>query len=429
MSINIVVPEVGESIVDARVARWLKKPGDAVAAGEALVELETDKVDVEVSAPAAGVLETVAHGDGADVKIGEVLGTLSSSAASSSAYTSAKATADKKAPEDQKAGADNKGTEEKAPEEAAKTPEVTKTAPDVAATPSARRTAREKNVALDSVKAEGPRVTKADVDRSTETPAPAAKAPEPKPKPPALSGPSGLSGPSTRSETRTRMSKRRATIAKRLVEAQQTAAMLTTFNEIDMSAVMALRERQKETFKKKYGFGLGIASFFVKASIAALRDIPRLNAEIQGDEMVLKQYYDIGIAVGAAEGLVVPVLRDADRLSFAQIEGGIRGFAAKATDGTLTIDDLRGGTFSITNGGVFGSLMSTPILNPPQVGILGLHAIKDRPVAVAGQIVLRPMMYVALTYDHRIVDGSEAVRFLVRVKELIEDPGVLLVES
>jgi 2-oxoglutarate dehydrogenase E2 component (dihydrolipoamide succinyltransferase) len=196
-----------------------------------------------------------------------------------------------------------------------------------------------------------------------------------------------------------------------------------------MSAVMALRERQKETFKKKYGFGLGIASFFVKASIAALRDIPRLNAEIQGDEMVLKQYYDIGIAVGAAEGLVVPVLRDADRLSFAQIEGGIRGFAAKATDGTLTIDDLRGGTFSITNGGVFGSLMSTPILNPPQVGILGLHAIKDRPVGVGGQIVLRPMMYVALTYDHRIVDGSEAVRFLVRVKELIEDPGVLLVES
>jgi 2-oxoglutarate dehydrogenase E2 component (dihydrolipoamide succinyltransferase) len=298
--------------------------------------------------------------------------------------------------------------------------------PDVAATPSARRTAREKNVALDSVKPEGARVTKADVERSVE-PAPAE--PVASRAPIAPRAPVAPRTPAGRDETRTRMSKRRATIAKRLVEAQQTAAMLTTFNEIDMSAVMALRERQKDTFKKKYGFNLGIASFFVKASIAALKDLPRLNAEIQGDEMVLKHYYDIGIAVGAAEGLVVPVLRDADRLSFAEIEGGIRAFAAKAGDGTLTIDDLRGGTFSITNGGVFGSLMSTPILNPPQVGILGLHAIKDRPVAVGGQIVLRPMMYVALTYDHRIVDGSEAVRFLVRVKELIEDPGVLLVES
>ena len=225
------------------------------------------------------------------------------------------------------------------------------------------------------------------------------------------------------------MSKRRATIARRLVEAQQTAAMLTTFNEVDMSAVMTLRERRKEAFKAAHGVSLGVASFFVKAAIAALREFPRLNAEIQGDEMVLKQYYDIGVAVSAAEGLVVPVLRDADRMSFAEIESGIRGFAKKAQDGTLTLDDLRGGTFSITNGGVFGSLMSTPILNPPQVGILGLHAIKDRPVGVGGQIVLRPMMYTALTYDHRIVDGSEAVRFLVRVRELVEDPGVLLVES
>ena len=225
------------------------------------------------------------------------------------------------------------------------------------------------------------------------------------------------------------MSKRRATIAKRLVEAQQTAAMLTTFNEVDMSAVMALRERHKESFKARYGTGLGVASFFVKAAVSALREFPRLNAEIQGDEMVLKHYYDIGVAVGAAEGLVVPVLRDVDRMSFAGIELGIRGFAAKAKDGTLTLDDLRGGTFSITNGGVFGSLMSTPILNPPQVGILGLHAIKDRPVAVNGAAVIRPMMYTALTYDHRIVDGSEAVRFLVRVKELVEDPAALLIEG
>jgi 2-oxoglutarate dehydrogenase E2 component (dihydrolipoamide succinyltransferase) len=225
------------------------------------------------------------------------------------------------------------------------------------------------------------------------------------------------------------MSKRRATIAKRLVEAQHTAAMLTTFNEIDLAAVMALRDRQKQTFKDRYGVGLGVASFFVKATIAALREFPRLNAEIQGDEMVLKHYFDIGVAVGAAEGLVVPVLRDADRLTFAEIETKIRDFAKRAGDGTLTLEDLRGGTFSITNGGVFGSLMSTPILNPPQVGILGLHAIKTRPVAAGGEIVLRPMMYVALTYDHRIVDGAEAVQFLVRIKSLIEDPGVLLIES
>jgi 2-oxoglutarate dehydrogenase E2 component (dihydrolipoamide succinyltransferase) len=221
----------------------------------------------------------------------------------------------------------------------------------------------------------------------------------------------------------------RATIARRLVEAQHTAAMLTTFNEVDMSAVMALRQRHKESFKAKFGIGLGIASFFVKATVAALHEFPRLNAEIQGDEMVLKRYYDIGVAVGAPEGLVVPVLRDVDRMSFAAIEAGIREFASKAEHGTLALDDLRGGTFSITNGGVFGSLMSTPILNPPQVGILGLHAIKDRPVAAGGEVVIRPMMYTALTYDHRIIDGREAVQFLVKIKELIEDPESLLLEG
>ena len=222
------------------------------------------------------------------------------------------------------------------------------------------------------------------------------------------------------------MSKRRATIARRLVEAQHNAAMLTTFNEADMSAVMGLRERRKESFTKQYGVGLGIASFFVKAAITALREFPRINAEIQGDEIVLKHYYDIGVAVGASEGLVVPVIRDADAQSFAGIEQQIRDFAKRANDGSLTLDDLRGGTFSITNGGVYGSLMSTPIVNPPQVAILGLHAIKERPAAVNGQVVLRPMMYLALTYDHRIVDGSEAVRFLVRIKELIEDPSAML---
>jgi 2-oxoglutarate dehydrogenase E2 component (dihydrolipoamide succinyltransferase) len=246
-------------------------------------------------------------------------------------------------------------------------------------------------------------------------------------KPPATSAVTPPAG--ARAETRERMSKRRATIARRLVDAQHTGALLTTFNDVDMSAVMALRARHKDGFKARHGVSLGIASFFVKAAVAALREFPRLNAEIQGDEIVLKHYYDIGVAVGAAEGLVVPVLRDANRLSFAEIERTIRDFATRADEGTLTIDDLRGGTFSITNGGVFGSLLSTPIVNPPQVGILGLHAIKERPVGVGGQVVLRPMMYVALTYDHRIVDGAEAVRFLVRVRALVEDPLAIVIED
>jgi 2-oxoglutarate dehydrogenase E2 component (dihydrolipoamide succinyltransferase) len=406
MPVNIVVPEMGESIVDARVARWLKKEGDAVATGDPLVELETDKVDVEVAATQNGVLQKITQVAGADVKIGEVLGVVGDGAGAAAPAAAAPAAA----------------------------PAPPKAQDSVAATPSARKAARDQNVELASVKTEGPRVTKADVDKS-KAPAPPASAPAapkiapaPTPAPPTVSIPAARAA-GDRSEQRERMSKRRATIARRLVEAQQTAAMLTTFNEVDMSAVMALRERQKEGFKTTYGVGLGIASFFVKAAIAALREFPRLNAEIQGDEMVLKNYYDIGVAVGAAEGLVVPVLRDADTLSFAGIEAGIREFAAKAKQNTLSLEDLRGGTFSITNGGVFGSLMSTPILNPPQVGILGLHAIKERPVGVGGQVVLRPMMYTALTYDHRIVDGSEAVRFLVRVKELVEDPGALLVQS
>jgi 2-oxoglutarate dehydrogenase E2 component (dihydrolipoamide succinyltransferase) len=257
-------------------------------------------------------------------------------------------------------------------------------------------------------------------------PLPAAKAAKPA-APPVV--PIAPRAPGTRAETRERMSKRRLTIARNLVEAQRTAAMLTTFNEVDMTELMALRERRKEAFKTRYGLGLGIASFFVKASVAALRAFPRLNAEIQGEDMVLKQYYDIGIAVGAPQGLVVPVLRNAEDLSFAGIEQAIRVYAGKAQNGTLTLDDLKGGSFTITNGGVFGSMLSTPILNPPQVGILGLHKIEDRPVAIKGQVVIRPMMYVALSYDHRIVDGLEAVQFLVRVKELIEDPGQMLLEG
>jgi len=272
-------------------------------------------------------------------------------------------------------------------------------------------------------------VTKADVDRASKAPEPAKTEAPAAAKAPAPAPPKAAVRADGARETRERMSKRRATIARRLVEAQQTAALLTTFNEVDMSAVMDLRSRHKETFKTRHGIGLGIASFFVKAAVTALKEFPRLNAEIQGDEIVLKHYYDIGVAVGAAEGLVVPVIRDAEAASFAGIEGAIRDFAKRANDGTLALEDLRGGTFSITNGGVYGSLMSTPIVNPPQVGILGLHAIKERPAAVNGQVVLRPMMYIALTYDHRIVDGAEAVRFLVRIKELVEDPGALLVEN
>jgi 2-oxoglutarate dehydrogenase E2 component (dihydrolipoamide succinyltransferase) len=405
MPVNIVVPEVGESIVDARVAKWLRREGDVVAAGDPLVELETDKIDVEVPAPQAGVLSSITRKDGDDVKVGEVLGSIDESKAAAKATAPAAVAAADSAAE-------------------AKSPR---------ATPAARNAAEKNEVDLSRVRGSGDagRVMRRDVEQAVTPPAvaPAPEAPKARPAAPAVPvHEDRRRAEGDRSEERVRMSKRRATIAKRLVEAQSTAAMLTTFNEVDMSAVMALRERHKQTFKERHGVGLGIASFFVKASTGALRGFPRINAEIQGDEMVLKHYFDIGVAVGAAEGLVVPVLRDADRMTFAEIEKGIREFAAKAEAGTLSLTDLKGGTFTITNGGVFGSLLSTPILNPPQVGILGLHKIQDRPIAVNGQVAVRPMMYVALTYDHRIVDGSEAVRFLVRVKELVEDPGALLLD-
>jgi len=297
--------------------------------------------------------------------------------------------------------------------------------------------AKDNDVDLGTVQGSGAagRVTKQDVQKAIAPLAPVRSAvapPSDKLAPPGsskIAPTSGTTAPSARTEDRVRMTKRRQTIARRLVEAQQTAAMLTTFNEVDMSAVMALRERRKESFKKEFGVGLGIASFFVKSAIAALRAFPALNAEIQGDEIVYKRYYDMGVAVGAEGGLVVPVIRDADRLSFAQVELAIRDFATRATDGTLTLEDLRGGTFTITNGGVFGSLLSTPILNPPQVGILGLHKIQDRVVPLNGQVVIRPMMYVALSYDHRIVDGREAVQFLAKIKDFVEDPGRLLLEG
>ena len=412
MPANIVVPEVGESIVDARVAKWLRREGEVVAVGDPLVELETDKIDLEVSAPQGGVLKRIDRKDGEDVKVGEVLGVIEEATGTGGQPSPAQAAAPAK------------------PVEAAKSAERTRS------TPTARKAAEEHDVDLTRVRGSGDagRVMRRDVEQAAtggngRSAAPATPAPAETPRARPVTPVAELRPPAgDRTEERVRMSKRRATIAKRLIEAQSTAAMLTTFNEVDMSAVMALRERHKQAFKDRHGVGLGIASFFVKASIGALRAFPRLNAEIQGDEMILKRYYDIGVAVGASEGLVVPVLRDADRMSFAQIEQQIREFAKRAEEGTLSLADLKGGTFTITNGGVFGSLLSTPILNPPQVGILGLHAIQQRPIAVNGQVVVHPMMYVALTYDHRIVDGAEAVQFLVRVKQLVEDPGALLLD-
>jgi|SRR5579864_25603 len=405
MSVNILVPAMGESVVDARIGKWLKHEGDAVTVGEPLVELETDKVDLEVPAPQSGVLAKIAHTEGADVKIGEVLGTIEPGTASTTPPGSPSSSAN-----------------------------LTTSARSVPATPSVGPPAAAETAAELSTPSPAPRATKDEVPKSV-TPGSTSRPESPRPvereTPVGPARPDEPHVPVTPDHPveRIRLSRRRATIAKRLVEAQHTAAMLTTFNEVDMSAVMTLREREKQAFKDAHGVGLGIASFFVKAAVAALREFPHLNAEIEGDEMVLKHYYDVGIAVDAAEGLVVPVLRGADRMTFAEIELGIRAMAHKAQEGSLTLDDIRGGTFTITNGGVFGSLMSTPILNPPQVGILGLHAIKDRPVGVGGQVVLRPMMYTALTYDHRIVDGAEAVRFLVRIRELVEDPGVLLLEG
>jgi 2-oxoglutarate dehydrogenase E2 component (dihydrolipoamide succinyltransferase) len=445
MPANILVPEVGESIVDARVAKWLRKEGDAVAAGDPLVELETDKIDLEVSAPQAGVLSRIDRKDGEDVKVGEVLGVIDESAKGAQPSAAASAAPPAASAASAPAGSSPSATAGSASTPAASASSTTATGKGGAgdergprATPTARKAAEEQKVDLASVRGSGDagRVMRKDVEQAASAPAsaqqsgaPTASAPEAAraiPAPPVSEDRRRPAG--DRTEERVRMSKRRATIAKRLIEAQSTAAMLTTFNEVDMSAVMALRERHKQTFKDRHGVNLGIASFFVKASIGALRAFPRVNAEIQGDEMVLKHYFDIGVAVGASEGLVVPVLRDADKLTFAEIEKQIREFAKRAEDGTLSLADLKGGTFTITNGGVFGSLLSTPILNPPQVGILGLHKIQERPIAVNGQVVVRPMMYTALTYDHRIIDGAEAVRFLVRVKELVEDPGALLLD-
>ncbi len=412
MTIKVAVPELGESVVEATVGEWHKQEGDTVAIGDVLVELETDKVDVEVGAESAGTLVGIRHQTGDDVRIGDLLAEIDPDGA---------------APQ-----ADEPASPAQAPQTAvaAESPQA-ETSPDqVRVSPVARRLAEEKEVDLAQVEGSGGngRITRQDVEsylRQQETPAAAEKEPQVAPSPPPAAEETAVG----RREERTRLSRRRRTIAQRLVEAQQTAAMLTTFNDVDMSAVIDLRRRRGAAFREHHDVKLGFMSFFVKAAIGALKAFPRLNAEIDGDEMVLKRYYDIGVAVGAAEGLVVPVVRDADRKSFAVIEQEIRDLAQKARDGSLALSDLRGGTFTITNGGVFGSLLSTPILNPPQVGILGLHRIEERPVARDGQVVIRPMMYVALSYDHRLVDGREAVQFLGQLKALVEDPEALLLET
>ncbi len=416
MLTEITVPQLGESIVEATVGQWRKGEGDAVTAGEPLVELETDKVNVEVPAPGDGVLASIVKGEGETVVVGEVLARVRSGRPARQAAAVSAGVAAPPAPE-----------AEAEPVDGARAAPV--------ATPVARRIAAERHVDLQAVSGTGAggKITQEDVEAYLAgQAAPAAPAPTPPSRPAPVPAPPeapALVVMEGQREERVRMSRRRQTIARRLVEAQHTAAMLTTFNEIDMSAAVDLRKRRRDAFKERYGVSLGYMSFFTKAVVGALKTFPRLNAEIQGDEMVLKRYYDIGIAVGVEEGLVVPVLRDADRMSFAEIERRIAVFADQARKNQLSLEDIRGGTFTITNGGVFGSLLSTPILNGPQVGILGMHKIEERPVAVNGQVVVRPMMYVALSYDHRIVDGNEAVRFLVRVKELVEDPESLLLEG
>jgi 2-oxoglutarate dehydrogenase E2 component (dihydrolipoamide succinyltransferase) len=406
MAVEIKVPALGESVTEATVAKWLVKAGDVVAVDQPLCELETDKVTVEVNASVAGTIAELAVEEGASVQVGGVLCHIEAGAAGAAAPKAAAPAAPKPAPA-------------AAPTPA---PAAAPAGANLASSgPAARKLAEEKGVSAASIQPTGKdgRATKEDVLAAISS-IPAAAAPAAKPAAP--------TGPRLKAdrEERVKMTRLRRTIANRLKEAQNTAAMLTTFNEVDMTNVMALRDRLKDDFEKKHGARLGFMSFFVKACIAGLKELPAVNAEIEGDELVYKNYYDIGVAVGTPQGLVVPVLRDADALDFAGVEKGIGDLGRKARDGKLSIADLTGGTFTISNGGVYGSLMSTPILNPPQSGILGMHKIQQRPMVVGGEIKARPMMYLALSYDHRIIDGREAVLFLVKVKDCIEDPERLL---
>ena len=394
---DIKVPTLGESITTATIAKWLKKEGDAVKTDEPLVELETDKVTVEVNSPASGMLESIAAKEGSEVEVGAILGKIKEGAAGKTAAPA----------EDKKTQAAHMKPENVAEEPIPRKTEETK------AMPSAAKIMAEKNIDSSSVQGSGKdgRILKEDVQNSS------------------ASQTSSTPKPAKGGEERVKMTKLRTRIAQRLKESQNTAAILTTFNEVDMSAIMELRKKYQDSFVEKHGGKLGFMSFFVKATVAALKEIPAVNASIEGDEIVYHKYYNIGVAVGTKTGLVVPSLRDADQKSFAQIEQEIAALGKKARDGKISVEDLSGGTFSITNGGTYGSLMSTPIINPPQTAILGMHAIKDRAVVVNGQVVARPMMYLALSYDHRLIDGGEAVTFLVRIKEAIEDPARLLLEA
>lgn len=429
---EIKVPDLGESISEGTIYKWLVKEGDTVGQGDVLAELETDKVNLEISAEEDGVISSILRQAGENVAVGEAIGIIGSADGAAVAGGGGKPEAASAATG---GSAPDGGKPEAASAPAASEGAAAGTA--ALASPGARKLARERGIDLGEVSARDPigRIGQADVNghgaavpEAAAPAAPAAARPEPvKPPAPAGKAPHAEDGKATE---RKRMSRRRLTIASRLVEAQQTAAMLTTFNEVDMTAILDIRKRRKDAFKEKHEVGLGFMSFFTKAVIGALKAYPLLNAEIDGEDLLLKKYYDIGIAVAAKEGLVVPVVRDADRLSFPEIERKIGELASKARANTLSLPELQGGTFTITNGGVFGSLLSTPILNTPQVGILGMHKIQLRPIALDEERTAnRPMMYVALSYDHRIVDGSEAVGFLVKVKELLEDPEALLLEG
>jgi 2-oxoglutarate dehydrogenase E2 component (dihydrolipoamide succinyltransferase) len=404
MAVELKVPPLGESITEAVVGKWNKKKGDAVTADEPLVVLETDKVTVDVPSPAGGALLTIAFQEGDKVRVGDVLGTIEAGAAASAPKAAPAPAAAPAAP---------------APVAAASA------ATDARITPTARKIAEENKVDVGQLKGSGTggRITKEDVLGQLNRPAeaPAQRAPAPAPAP---------SGPRPRAdrEERVKMTPLRRRVAERLLQAQSTAAILTTFNEVDMGAVMDLRKQYNEKFQAKHGIKLGFMSFFVRAAVEALKAFPQVNAEIDGDEVVFKHYYDIGVAVSGSRGLVVPVVRDADSLSLADMEKKIGDYGVRARNDKLTLAELQGGTFTISNGGIFGSMLSTPILNPPQTGILGMHNIVDRPVARNGQVVIRPIMYLALSYDHRLIDGREAVQFLIRIKDCIEDPTRLLLE-
>ncbi|WP_426029932.1 2-oxoglutarate dehydrogenase complex dihydrolipoyllysine-residue succinyltransferase [Caulobacter sp. DWP3-1-3b2] len=414
---DIMTPALGESVTEATVARWTKKAGEAVKKDELLVELETDKVSLEVVSPTDGVLSSIGAEEGATVVPGTVLGVVTEGAAATAAPAAAAPAAAPAAAAPAPAPAAVPAPTPAPAPVAAAAPAATTVAP---VSPAPARIAAENNLDLSKVAGTGKdgRVTKGDALAALET---RANAPAPAAAPAA---PRAIH----EREERVKMTRLRQTIARRLKEAQNNAAMLTTFNEVDMTAVMALRGQYKDIFEKKHGVKLGFMSFFTKAVVAALKSVPDVNAEIDGTDIVYKNHYDIGVAVGTEKGLVVPVVRDADTLSLAEIEKAIGALGKKARDGQLSIDDMQGGTFTITNGGIYGSLMSTPILNAPQSGILGMHAIKERAMVVNGKIEVRPMMYLALSYDHRVVDGQGAVTFLVKVKEALEDPQRLLLE-